>query len=191
MRTSTIMVAVVCVAAAIAIFAGNPTSAVAQAWGPVASAAGFEGPVTPAASVSPESAGQTAAPDRPAPPPARPSDVESMDSIMHAVYDVISGGAGQKRDWDRMRSLFGPGAHLIAVGSDKKGGYVVRMVDIDGYINRAAPYFEKEGFFEKESARRTEAYGQIAQVFSTYESRHTASDAEPFERGINSFQLMN
>jgi hypothetical protein len=50
---------------------------------------------------------------------------------------------------------------------------------------------EKEGFFERESARKTEAFGQIAHVFSTYESRHAAEDAKPFQRGINSIQLMN
>jgi hypothetical protein len=27
-------------------------------------------------------------------------------------------------------------------------------------------------------------------VFSTYESRHALADAKPFERGINSFQLL-
>ena len=37
---------------------------------------------------------------------ANPADVASIDAIMKAVYDVISGDAGQKRDWDRFRSLF-------------------------------------------------------------------------------------
>ena len=37
---------------------------------------------------------------------ARPADVASIDAIMRAVYEVISGPAGQKRDWNRMRSLF-------------------------------------------------------------------------------------
>jgi hypothetical protein len=50
---------------------------------------------------------------------------------------------------------------------------------------------EKEGFFEKEAARKTEQFGQIAHLFSTYESRHTPADPKPFQRGINSFQLMN
>ncbi len=41
-------------------------------------------------------------------PTAKPSDVESVDAILKALYDVISGPAGQKRDWDRFRSLFLP-----------------------------------------------------------------------------------
>ncbi len=51
------------------------------------------------------------------PPEARPADVESIEAILHAVYDVISGDAGEPRDWDRMRSLFVPGARLIPTGS--------------------------------------------------------------------------
>jgi hypothetical protein len=110
---------------------------------------------------------------------------------MAAVYDVISGPAGQKRDWDRMRSLFIPGARLIPTGPRRDGSYGSTAVDVEGYISRSAPLLEKNGFFEKEIARRTEIYGHIAHVFSTYESRHKAEDPEPFARGINSFQLMN
>ncbi len=63
------------------------------------------------------------------------------------------------------------------------------MLDVEGFIARSAPYFEKNGFFEKEIARRTEQFGHIAHVWSTYESRHTVDDPEPFMRGINSIQL--
>ena len=37
---------------------------------------------------------------------ARFADVSSLDAIMAATYDSISGGAGEKRDWARVRSLF-------------------------------------------------------------------------------------
>jgi hypothetical protein len=57
------------------------------------------------------------------------------------------------------------------------------------YIDRASLYFEKNGFSEKEIARRSEKWANILQAFSTYESRHDAKDAAPFARGINSFQL--
>ena len=52
-------------------------------------------------------------------------------------------------------------------------------------------YFEKGGFFEKEVARRVEQFGNIAHVWSTYESRHTNDAPEPYIRGINSIQLFN
>jgi hypothetical protein len=123
---------------------------------------------------------------------AHPSDVASVDSIIAAVYDVISGPASKKRDWDRMRSLFVPGARLIPTGPrSQSGGYGSTVLTVDEFIQRSNPFLEKEGFFEKEVARKSESFGQIAHVFSTYESRHTPEDPKPCQRGINSIQLMN
>lgn len=129
--------------------------------------------------------------ETPAPPAAKPADVNSMDAIISAVYEVISGPAGKKRDWNRMRSLFIPGARLIPTGPRPDGSYAARVLTVDEYIARAEPFFEKEGFHEREVARVTEEFGRVAHAFSTYESRHTPDDAKPFQRGINSIQLMN
>jgi len=122
---------------------------------------------------------------------ANPADVASVDSIIAAVYDVISGPAGKKRDWDRMKSLFIPGARLIPTSAKQTGGYASRVLTVDEYIQRASAFFEKEGFYEREASRKTEEFGQIVHVFSTYESRHAPDDAKPFQRGLNSIQLMN
>ena len=138
---------------------------------------------------SPASKPLIAAP--PATPTADPTDVASVDSIIGAVYDVISGPAGKKRSWDRMRSLFLPGARLIPTGPRQGGGYGSRVLTVDEYIERSSGFFEKEGFYEKEAARVSEQFGEIVHAFSTYESRHAPDDAKPFQRGINSIQLMN
>lgn len=122
-------------------------------------------------------------------PAANPADVSSPDAILTAVYDVISGPAGQKRDWNRFRSLFYVGARLIPTDANKEGGFKLRSYTAREYIDRGTPYFEQHGFFEKEIARKTEKWGNILQTFSTYESRREAKDAAPFARGINSFQL--
>ena len=127
----------------------------------------------------------------PVAPAANPADVNSIDSIIAAVYNVISGPAGKKRDWDRMRSLFVPGARLIPTGPRQAGSYGSRVLTVDEYIERASGLFEKAGFYETEAARVTERFGQIAHAFSTYESRHATGDEKPFQRGINSIQLMN
>jgi len=127
----------------------------------------------------------------PAAPAANPADVASIDSIIAALYDVISGPAGKKRDWDRMRSLFALGARLIPMGPRQAGGYGSRVLTVDDYIERSSPFFEKEGFYESETSRVTEQFGQIAHAFSTYDSKHAPGDAKPFARGINSIQLMN
>ena len=123
-------------------------------------------------------------------PEAAPADVESIDAIMGAVYDAISGPAGA-RDWDRFRSLFIEEARLIRVGRNRSGTITKEVMKVEDYIARADPYFMENGFFEQEIARATERFGHIAHAFSTYESRGNADDPEPFARGINSFQLMN
>ncbi len=120
-----------------------------------------------------------------------PSDVGSMDGILAALYDVISGPAGQKRDWDRMRSLFVPGARLIPTTRQPDGSFATRVLDVDGYIAASGPSLERNGFFEKEVSKQVEIFGHITHVFSTYESRRKADDPKPFARGINSIQLMN
>jgi len=123
-----------------------------------------------------------------------PADVESIDAIIRATYDVISGPAGKKRDWERERSLFYPGARLIptaTVPGRNDVDLAPLILDVEGYIARVEPLFAKEGFYEMEVARRVEQFGHIAQVWSTYESRHDLKDPEPFMRGINSIQLFN
>ena len=125
---------------------------------------------------------------------ADPQDVESIDAIISTTYDVISGPAGKKRDWDRERSLFVPGARLIptaTVPGKTDVDLAPLVLDVEGYIGRVEPLFEKEGFYETEIARRVEQFGQIAHVWSSYESRHDPSEPKPFMRGINSIQLFN
>lgn len=128
---------------------------------------------------------------KPAAKEANPADVASIDAIMKAVYDVISGDAGQKRDWERFRTLFHKDARLIPSGKNKEGVTNARAFTPEEYITRSSPGMEKDGFFEREIARRVDQYGNIAQVFSTYEAFRKKDDKKPFMRGINSFQLLN
>lgn len=122
---------------------------------------------------------------------ADPSDVESIDAIVAAVYDVISGPAGQPRDAARWHSLFIEGARLIPVGRGQDHAVVHRVITPAEYVERSFETLQRNGFFEVEVGRATESFGQIAHLFSTYESRRNADDPEPFARGINSFQLLN
>jgi hypothetical protein len=122
-------------------------------------------------------------------PSARPGDVDSIEHIIAAVYDVISGPAGP-RDWDRFRTLYYSGARMIPSRRDDKGVVTARVSSPDEYATRAQDYFSKEGFFENAVANRVESWDHIAHVWSTYESRH-AKGEKPFARGINSFQLFN
>lgn len=123
-------------------------------------------------------------------PKARPDDVASVEAIMGALYAIPAGNPGEARDWDRYRSLFSPDARLIPARGDGKGGAMAMYVTITDYISLNKTYFEKGGFSDKEVARRVETFGNIAQVWSTFESRHNAADPEPYVRGINSVQLL-
>jgi len=125
------------------------------------------------------------------PPPARAEDVASVDAIITAIYDVISGPAGQKRDWQRFESLFVPGARLIPTVRGQDGAISARVMTPADYAENAGSMLETRGFFEVEIARVTESFGSIAHAFSTYESRWKQEDPEPFQRGINSMQLLN
>jgi len=123
----------------------------------------------------------------PAAPAARPEDVASIDAIMKATYDVISGPAGP-RDWDRFRSLFAPDARLIPTACPRDQACRPRTLTVEDYIKSGGAYFLQNPFYEVESHRVEERYGHLAHVFSTYESRKAPGE-EPFTRGINSFQL--
>ncbi|HVE59631.1 MAG TPA: serine hydrolase [Pyrinomonadaceae bacterium] len=124
-------------------------------------------------------------------PAANPADVASIDAIIAALYDVISGDAGKKRDWNRLRSLFTPDGKMIPLAPKREGGFAAHYLTVDAYVERSGAYVEANGFFERELARKTEQFGNLAHVFSTYEGKHKLSDEKPFLRGINSIQLMN
>lgn len=123
-------------------------------------------------------------------PAADPRDVASLDAIMAAIYDVISGPAGQTRNWDRFRSLMSPHARLIPTGVSRETGRPVhRALTAEEYITQIGPQLERGGFFERELGRKVERYGNIVHLMSAYDSKRTLQDAEPFTRGVNSMQL--
>src|SRR5215471_930473 len=151
---------------------------------PFASAQSLEKP--PAAQQQAPQAASSAPANTPA---ARPGDVKSIDSILAALYGVISGPAGE-RDWNRFRSLFVPQARLTAAVKNADGSARIRPMGVEDYAKGAGSYFLQHAFFESPIVNRVETFGNITQVFSSYESRRAAGEA-PFARGINSIQLLN
>lgn len=123
------------------------------------------------------------------PATAREADGASVDAIVAALYDVISGPAGVPRNWNRMRALFVPDAKLMAIAARPEGGFGMRAMTVEEYIGRNMSVFNTSGFYEREIARTTDAFGQLVHVFSTYELLRSPSDTKPFLRGINSIQL--
>ncbi len=119
------------------------------------------------------------------------SDHESIDAILGAVYEVISGPAGQERDWERFYTLFVPEARLIPTGLAPDGSFSLRALTPQEYVDTSSAFLVERGFFESEIHRVVEQFGAIAHVFSTYQAHNSLDDPEPFMRGINSFQLFH
>jgi hypothetical protein len=119
-------------------------------------------------------------------------DLTTLEGIIFALYDSISGPAERQRDLRRFRSLFIPEARLIPVRIDAETGAARLLVlDVDEFFKMACEQFRVAGFFEREVARRVDAFGHVTHVLSTYESRRAEDDAEPFARGVNSIQLFH
>ncbi|HNT48997.1 MAG TPA: hypothetical protein PKK67_00310, partial [Cyclobacteriaceae bacterium] len=97
-------------------------------------------------------------------------DVQSVDAIMHALYDVISGDPGVARDWDRFRFLFKSDARLIPSRKDDKGNFELRAISPEEYVHLFSSRISS-GFFERELSRKEDAYGTVVHVFSTYETK--------------------
>lgn len=120
--------------------------------------------------------------------------VKTIDSIIEALYDVISGHKGQVRDWNLFKFLFHPDAKLIPYEKDLEGIIRARYLSPDDYINTIGKWLETKrdtDFYENEIHKVVNTFRNISQVFSTYESFHNKLDEKPYMRGVNSFQLLN
>ncbi len=127
--------------------------------------------------------------------PTVPPDAASVDAILAALYASVSHVPDTEPDFERMRDIFLPVGMLVPPKRPTEDIFTV--VDVDGFARlvrkgTAARHERKEptGFFEREIARRTDCFGNVCQIFSTYESRNAPSDAKPVARGINSIQLV-
>ncbi len=115
------------------------------------------------------------------------ADVSSIDGIINAFYETISGPVGQPRQWARDRTLYVKGIQFYAI--DREGQKtVVRRMGHEQYVNSSDESFVKGGFSEREINRVARRYGNLAQVFSTYEWQ--TADKKQAGRGVNSIELL-
>ena len=119
----------------------------------------------------------------------RPEDVSSVDGIVAAFYDVVSGPAGRPRQWARDRTLYIPEVKFVSIEYSRADGKPhARVMDHQAYVDSADAGMVREGFFEREIHRVTQTFGSVTHVFSTYEARQSA-DGTVIARGINSIEL--
>jgi hypothetical protein len=121
---------------------------------------------------------------------AHPVDVASTEAIVAASYEVLSGRAGDARDWDRWRPLYAPNARLIPIERDSDGALIPRVLTPEEYIASRTPLLVAGDFYEWETRREERRSGSIAHVWSEYvASRNPGGEA--IRRGANSIQLWN
>jgi len=115
-------------------------------------------------------------------------DAGTPETIIHTAYALISGRAGEPRDWDRWRALHAPGARLTAIETGDDGAPFARVMSPDDFIASRSPFFAQNDFFEWETAREERRYGSLVQVWSSYDASHEPG-GRLIRRGVNSIQL--
>jgi hypothetical protein len=120
----------------------------------------------------------------------RAQDVATINGVIKAFYEVISGPAGQPRQWSRDRSLYIPDVRFVSIERKRDGTIEAKPISHQEFVDRSDASLVKRGFYESEIHRETQQFGQIAHVFSTYESR-IKPDGPVIARGINSLELFN
>ena len=116
------------------------------------------------------------------------SDEAEIGAVIDEMYAMISGPAGP-RDWSRQRNCFLPEARQVRTWVDEQSRPACKMMGLNEYAENTTPFFAENDFYEIETARRIDVFGNMAHVWSHYEARTALDDAEPERRGINSIQL--
>ncbi len=119
------------------------------------------------------------------------ADFATIDSIITAMYESISGPKGTPGQWERDRALHHPKALLIPA-KQASGGPAAGVFDFDGFVESRGRFLEDNDFYEVEIGRQEFRFGVIAHVLSAYEARTAPAPAgKVLRRGVNSIQLMH
>lgn len=115
-------------------------------------------------------------------------NLSTLDGIIKAYYDVVTVKKGGKISYARDSSLHWPNVNVGFTGKSKDGKPTFRYISLKEYHRLSDAGLERNGFDEHEISRKTEKFGSIYHVWSTYESRNIAG-GPIIERGINSIEL--
>ncbi|PZQ64234.1 MAG: hypothetical protein DI570_06140 [Phenylobacterium zucineum] len=116
-------------------------------------------------------------------------DEIEIGRVLDEMYAVISGPAGP-RDWSRQPALFHEASRQVRTWIGEDGRMTMKMMGREEYAADAGPYFEANDFYEIETARKINVFGNIAHVWSIYEAKRDPDSDELDRRGINSIQLL-
>lgn len=116
------------------------------------------------------------------------NDEQAIGAVIDEMYDMISGPAGI-RDWSRQKNCFHPDARQVRSWVDNQGRPIIKCMSLDDYARDTMPFFAANDFYEVETDRRVDLFGNIAQVWSRYEARRSPDGQDVERRGVNSIQL--
>ena len=117
------------------------------------------------------------------------TDEDAIGAAVDEMYAMISGPAGP-RDWSRQEKCFLPEARQVRTWVVEQGRAAKKSMGLEEYSRDTQPFFDTNAFYEIETSRRIDVFGNIAHVWSAYEARRSPGDVEPERRGINSIQLV-
>ena len=120
----------------------------------------------------------------------RNADVATPDALVRSAYESISGEVGRERNWDRMRNLWLDSARIILSSNNYKGKALFESMNLEDFIKRVSDWYRQEGFFANEIASTTQRFGNIAQLWSTFEIHSGSSNGPVVYRGINSWSMV-
>ena len=123
-------------------------------------------------------------------PSQEPSKEPTWEQAVAALYAVISGPVDQERDWEAFVAMFAASGNLMVSIPTPEGSSRLLVLTPEEYVERSGAMVTSMGFTEKEIGRRAERFGNVVQVFSSYEGKAAASPEREPMRGVNSIQLV-
>jgi len=119
---------------------------------------------------------------------ARAEDVTSIDGVIKAYYEVVSGPAGQPRDWGRDATLYIPGIRFVVFNKDQNRNTAAQSMSHQEFVDASDATMVDKGFYEREIHRITHRAGDVAHVLSTAENSSSPNGAAQ-GRSIDSLEL--
>lgn len=101
------------------------------------------------------------------------TDEQEIGGVIDEMYAMISGPAGP-RDWSRQPNCFLPKARQVRTSVDSEGRAQMLSMSLDDYAANTTAFFMANAFYEVETSRRIDLFGNIAHVWSAYEGAHFA-----------------
>ncbi|MZD08020.1 hypothetical protein GTW43_23480 [Streptomyces sp. SID5785] len=121
-------------------------------------------------------------------PDRKASDEEQVRHLVAEMYATVSGPAGP-RDWARDREVLHPDCRLMRIRRDESGRSRLEELTFDAFVEAVTPVLDAADLYEVEVASEVRLFGDIGQVWSSYDGKHALDDTEPAFRGVNSIQV--